>query len=689
MSRRKEPSSISVLLHIPVFRRLWAAITISSLGDWLGLLATTSLAAYLTKNSSGLAQGAAISGVLLTRLLPDLVLAPIAGALVDRIDRRVIAAVGDTLASLLYLSIAVAGNLTWLLVAQFLVEAIGLFTNPAKQAMWVNVVPRERLAVANQLNYVSIYGMVPVAAALFALLSTAAQFFGAGAVSGSGSGLIGGPTSAVASNIALVLDAVTYLICAATVTFSRRLIPAFVGERSATKSVFSLIGEGISFVKNSRVMRALYIGVLGAFGAGGLTAGVAQSYVFALGAGTAGYGILFGAVFTGLAFGMLTGPKILPTVPRRMIFTSAVGGAGLTLLVMSTIPDFVGVAIAAAVMGWSAGIAWITGITMIGLEVADHLRGRVFAFVMSSVRLTLLATIAVGPVLAGVLKPLQVHIGSFRWTVSSPAIVLAVGGLIALLVAIYAGRQVGGLASSLLQRLFRRQRADWLGGRLREYPGVLIAIEGASASAAADLADRVTDQLRGEGWQVVLAVAPVESPPDDVEIVAADALQSMAALAQRVSGTVWPALAQGAVVVCSGYADAEVARFGAVAGLGEEEVQRTAAWAVDGLWPDLTLLVEVPEPRPVAIDPGLSTSDPASTTDPTPMTLAQAFRDRQSAAPERYLTVGVDGLPADGLSVELIQRLDSTLRSRTPGRAQPAESELPPAGLAPVAATSG
>ena len=49
MSRRKQPSSISVLLHIPVFRRLWAAITISSLGDWLGLLATTSLAAYLTK----------------------------------------------------------------------------------------------------------------------------------------------------------------------------------------------------------------------------------------------------------------------------------------------------------------------------------------------------------------------------------------------------------------------------------------------------------------------------------------------------------------------------------------------------------------------------------------------------------------------------------------------------------------
>ena len=175
MSRKREPNSVAVLLRIPVFRRLWAAIAISSLGDWLGLLATTALAAYLTKDSSNLAQGAAVSGVLLTRLLPDLILGPIAGALVDRFDRRKVAIVGDTLAGLLYVSIIFSGNLLWLLVAQFLVEAIGLFSTPAKQAMWVNIVPRERLAVANQLNYVSVYGMVPVAAMLFVLLSTLAS----------------------------------------------------------------------------------------------------------------------------------------------------------------------------------------------------------------------------------------------------------------------------------------------------------------------------------------------------------------------------------------------------------------------------------------------------------------------------------------------------------------------------------
>ncbi len=715
MTGKKEPNSVGVLLRIPVFRRLWAAIAISSLGDWLGLLATTSLAAFLTRDASGLAQGAAVSGVLLTRLLPDLLLAPVAGALVDRIDRRILAVAGDTLAGLLYLSIAVSGNLTWLLVAQFLVEGVGLFSNPAKQAMWVNIVPRERLAVANQLNYVSIYGMVPVAAAVFALLSTVAQFFGAPvAAAAEGSSLISGPTSPVAINIALVLDAITYFGCAGTVFFSRKLIPAFVGERSTGRSVFSLIAEGVSFVKNSRVMRALYLGILGAFGAGGLTAGVAQAYVSSLGAGTAGYGILFGSVFTGLAVGMLTGPKILPTVPRRMIFTSAVGMAGLVLVVMSTLPDFVGAVIASTVMGWAAGIAWITGNTMIGHEVSDQLRGRVFAFVMSSVRLTLLGTIAVGPVLAGVLRPLQVDIGRFSYEMPSPAIVLALGGVLAMLVAGYSGRQMGGLVGALARRLLRRRRAGLL-GRSTEHPGALIAVEGARPEAVARATNALAGWLTEQGWQVrvavspgllaVPAVAPPVRPADPdpgrsigapavpasgatVEPTAADALRTVAGLAEMVSTVVRPELQAGSVVVCSGYLDAVVTRFGAVAGLGDEQLLRTAAWAVDGLWPDLTVMLDE------AVSPGGSEHTPggAAPTEPA-VTLAQAYRDRAWSAPERYLIVPAGGActGAGDLAGPLADQVSALLRRHSPVRvhAGPGRSGSAPVPGAPTPAGPG
>ena len=647
MRKTKEPSSLAVLVRIPVFRRLWIAISISSFGDWLGLLATTTLAAYLTKNSSGVVQGAAVSGVLLTRLLPDLVLGPFAGALVDRIDRRKIAVIGDSLAGLLYLSIAIGSNLTWLLIAQFLVEAVGLFTNPAKQAMWVNIVPRERLAVANQLNYVSIYGMVPVAAAVFALLSTVAQFFGAATVADSGSAtgkIISGPTSAVAVNIALCLDAATYFFCALTVFLSRRMIPSFTGERSEGKSLFRLIAEGVSFVKNSAIMRSIYVGILGAFGAGGLTAGVAQLYVSSLGAGSAGYGILFGTVFTGLAFGMLLGPKIFPTVPRRVVFTSSIGCAGLVLIVMSVLQDFVGAVLAAAVMGLFAGIAWINGFTMIGQEVSDRLRGRVFAFVMSSVRLTLLATVAVGPVVAGAIGPWRVRIGDFSWNFPGAAVVLGVGGIIALLVSLYAGKQVNGRARGPLSALLRRRGADILTDRTN-YRGALLVVEGADVAAVSGWTEAVVAHLSGS-WTVIRTdpVAPLAD--EDQESMTA-ALQAAADLSATMSQLVRPALLQGHVVVSHAFADSLIVRYGVLGGLSEERIWRLAEWALEGSWPDLTLLVE-------------------DGTDADPETVA-AFSGLASATPERYLRVSA---PAPGsavaLTAEVIERLDSVLRQRSP-----------------------
>ncbi len=682
-----------VLLSIPVFRRLWAAIAISSLGDWLGLLATTALAAYLTKNSSGLAQGAAVSGVLLTRLLPDLILGPFAGALVDKIDRRKIAVVGDTTAGLLYLSIAVGGNLTWLLIAQFLVEAVGLFSNPAKQAMMVNIVPRERLAVANQLNYVSIYGMVPVAAALFALLSTVAQFFGAKVANGAtgASALISGPTSSLAINIALAIDACTYFVVAGTVLFSRQLIPAFVGEHEVGRSIFSLIKEGISFVRHSQVMRAIYIGILGAFGAGGLTAGVAQAYVSSLGAGNAGYGILFGSVFTGLAIGMLIGPKVLPTVPRRMVFTSSIGAAGLVLIIMSLLQDFLGASIAAAVMGLFAGVAWINGFTMIGHEVSDALRGRVFSFVMSSVRLTLLGTIAAGPVIAGAVGSHRILIGAFEWTLSGAALVLAGGGVIAALVSVYSARQVGGVGGGFLRRVMRHRRPEDLIDE-SEHPGALLVLEGVDAAQVARYCAAVATQLAGQGFQVVSRNVVRDGPADQIRGVhqagdsQATALRAGADLAELVSEKIRPDLMAGSVVLTNGFVDELVVRYGVQAGMGEERVLRLAQWAIGGLRPDLTLLVDVPDSGPpttkadAVVIAGVDEPEPlglaetaaelteitvGSTDEPLPDP-AYAFRDRVSAAPERYLLVQPLPQIQGALPFEVIDRIASVLRSRAP-----------------------
>jgi len=494
------------------------------------------------------------------------------------------------------------------------------------------------------------------------------------------------------------------------------MIPPFVGDRSTGKNIFSLIAEGVSFVRKNRLMRSIYVGILGAFFAGGLVAGVAQSYVATLGAGNAGYGILFGSVFTGLALGMLIGPKVFSTVPRRMIFTPAIGAAGISLIVMSVLQDFVGAVVAATVMGVFAGIAWINGFTMIGHEVTDQLRGRVFAFVMSSVRIVLLLTIAAGPILAGAIGSYPVTVGDFRFEITGPAIVLAVGGLIAFGVSLFTGQQIGGLTSGLARRVFGRRGVN-IWDEQDNHAGVLIAVEGADRAAVTEYANRVDEHLRADGWLIVR----VRTDEDAVEVPGrdnpADALRAAADLSDLTTTLLRPPLEDGAVVVCEGFVDATVARY-RVAGVEEQRLARVAQWAVNGLKPDLTVLVDgemdqrgteviggttaageaVAEP-PVAdqtvadqtvadqtvADPTVAVRTAADIPQPEEnsegagdadedddrVDAVQAYRDRASYTPERYLIVRPLSEEGGVINNEVVERISSVLRQRSPSLAQP------------------
>ena len=666
------------LVRIPVFRRLWAAIAVSSLGDWLGLLATTAMAQELTRGESLAVQGAAISGVILTRLLPDLLLGPLAGALADRLDRRTTVVVGELLAMTLYLSIAVTYELTWLYVAQFLVEAVGLFTNPAKQAIWVSIVPRERLAVANQVSLFSVYGAVPVAALLFALLSTVSRLLGEG----------DGGAARTAIVVALVIDAASFGVSAGTVLCSRRLIPGTPVDRDgAQRNVLSLVVEGVAFLRGQPFMRALYVGVIGAFGAGGLTVGVAQLYVATLQAGAAGYSVVFGVVFTGLAIGMLAGPRILPTVSRRSVFTHAIGLAGVALLAMSLLRDFVLATAAAFCVGLFAGVSWIIGYTLIGFEVEDRLRGRVFAFVVSSVRIVLLLAVAAGPGLAGLLGTHDVRLGDLVLTLTGPGLTLLVGGVIALLVSAYATRQVVPARSRTRVRDVLRLlwgRSD-LFSAASSGVGLFVVVEGADRELTHRYTADLAQVLRDHGCPVEVTAEPsdtrlgrhvrgllfpaapgsnsgVPQPRPAVDDTGRPVTAHTAALlaaadrAQHVATVIRPALEANRVVVNTHYVDTSIAFHGAGQGLDGDRILRTSLWGTHGLLPDLTVVVDSPV-----------TSAPAGA---DAEAVRRAFLALAEAAPDRYVVVPGELLGSgagEGLVSPVVRRrLAALVASRYP-----------------------
>ena len=389
---------VAAVLRITPFRRLWLALGLSSFGDWLGLLATAALAKNLASGSYT-AENFAIAGVFILRLAPAVVFGPIAGALADKLNRRWTLVLGDLLRFVLFASIPLVGTLCWLYVATVLIECVALFWMPAKDATVPNLVPRKRLEAANQISLVATYGSAPVAALVYsglALLTGIARQLGAAA------------RREPRRPRAVVQRADLPRLRPGHLAPGDPAAAAMPSGQPA--SVLRLIVDGWKFVGSTPVVRGLVLGMLGAFGAAGFVVGLAQTFVTDLGAGQPGFGVLFGAVFVGLALGMWTGPRLLVDFSRRRLFGLALTAAGVFLLLLALVPNIVMAALFTTALGACGGVAWVTGYTLLGLEVDDEVRGRTFGFVQSAARVVLVLVLAAGPALAAPDRPAHVRL---------------------------------------------------------------------------------------------------------------------------------------------------------------------------------------------------------------------------------------------------------------------------------------
>ena len=157
--------SLKALWRIRPFRRLWLVLGLSSMGDWLGLLASAIFAS--TQVTGSAAKGVAFGSVVAVRMLPALVLGPVAGVVADRWNRRYTMVVCDLVRFVMFASIPAITLITtnskiivgWAAVATFIIEAMQMAWGPAKDAAVPNLLPRARLESANQLTLATTYGL--------------------------------------------------------------------------------------------------------------------------------------------------------------------------------------------------------------------------------------------------------------------------------------------------------------------------------------------------------------------------------------------------------------------------------------------------------------------------------------------------------------------------------------------------
>jgi len=688
------------VLSIKPFRRLWIALSLSSLGDWLSIVALTALAPSLASGGA-VAKGSAVGGVWLATLLPALLFGPLAGAVADRFDRRVTMIAGDVIRGLLFLSIPIFPNLTWIYVAKFLAGITTQFWAPATSASVPNLVPKDKLERANQLSILSTYGTAPLAAGVFSVLALVSE----------GVSRVTPLFHASNVDLALYFNAASYFISALTVYFIREIPKRKDCEKISAPSTAKSIWEGWRFISKTPVVRGLVIGMVGAFAAAGVVIGLGYFYItFTLHGGSAGWGLVFAAIFIGMALGMVVGTKVLGSLSRRRLFGITIAAGAVPLALIGLIPNLGAVVLFVVLLGALSGIAYSTGFTIVGLEVDDDTRGRVFAFFQSSIQIILLTVIAAVPFLSALFTRLivslngtgNVKIGNITYVSAGQNLVILLAALVAFLLGIRAYRQMDDrkgvpLRDDLLAAIRNEPppplpsapEPAHLNGSTPPGPppGLLIAFEGGEGSGKTTQARLIAIWLRELGYDVVTTHEP-GATKIGMRLRAllldtahtgmsphAEALMYAADRAEHVASVIAPALARGAIVITDRYVDSSLAYQGAGRDLPVDEIARLNWWATGGRTPDLTILLDM--------DPMAGLSRRARSADRLEaepadfhLRVRAGFQALARAEPARYLVLDADRLP-ERVTREIQERIRELLPDPVPSVAEANTGDFP------------
>jgi MFS family permease len=153
------------------FRSLWIGQVISELGTWFSFIAELGLVRTLSGSPL------MTTALLVARLLPFLLVAPIAGVLADRRSRKHIMIAADLMRAVIAIGYVVAGLIgsAWMvIVCSALMASLTMFFEAAKNASIPNLVTPRELLTANVLMFSTRFLQYTLGSALGGL--TAAQF---------------------------------------------------------------------------------------------------------------------------------------------------------------------------------------------------------------------------------------------------------------------------------------------------------------------------------------------------------------------------------------------------------------------------------------------------------------------------------------------------------------------------------
>lgn len=417
-------SAYRSVLRLRSYRRLWIGMTVSSLGDWIGLFAMLSVTNTVAPRNT-----LALAGLMVFRMLPAFVIGPLAGVALDRWDRRRAMILSDIVRCGLIAWVPFVDTLPALYAISFALETVSLVWMPAKDSLIPMIVPARWLVAANSLALLTTYGVYPVGAAAFTGLVGAAEFLGQRW--GSFNELNLNP-----ENIALWIDAFTFLVSAAMVYRVRFPEMPKMRKPFHLRLIFTEMADGLRYLRErgevTRVMRGIGFALAG----GAVVFSLGAPYTTeVLRAGPKGFGGMVTVLGTGMAGGVLLLAVVGERVPRASVFAFGILGAGVSLVAISVVSGLATALVLAGLLGAFSGLSYATGFAVMQEKVADSVRGRTFASVQIVIRLSLFLSLVSFPALAR----LFALTGSVE---DGIRLSMAIGGLVAVMAGTVVARDV-------------------------------------------------------------------------------------------------------------------------------------------------------------------------------------------------------------------------------------------------------
>ena len=368
---------LSLLRRNRNYRYTWSGQVVSEVGDHFNNIAVFSLA--LANTGSGLV----VALVLIARAIPAVAAGPIAGVLLDRLDRKRLMIASDLTRALIALLFifAIPPGRTWLL---YLLSGALMFASPfftsGRAAILPTIATKDELHTANSLTQLTQWSTVTI-----------------------GSFLGGASVSQFGYKLAFVFNASSFLFSAWCI-WHLHADDGFRVERSALAED-KVMRPWHEYTEGLRYMRAtpLILGI-GLVAVGWATGGGAAQILFSLFAevvfkrGSAGIGIIWGCAGIGLVLGAIVAHRVGPRLSfdgyKRFISIAYLIHGGSYIL-FSQAPTFGSALVFIALSRGAVAVSSVLNMSQQLRHVSNEYRGRVFATIETWTWLTMMLSMGI------------------------------------------------------------------------------------------------------------------------------------------------------------------------------------------------------------------------------------------------------------------------------------------------------